>query len=208
VAKERIGVPPKKAARLLAANRHTCCICRDRGKHVDIHHRDGNPANNGWDNLVVVCRDCHSRVTGDEGLGRRYSEHEVLIYKQEWEAQCTPRRDGDEREERIVTAIEPDEHLEYAYSLHEGDVISVAINSTRLVDAFICPTTSYRRWASNGHDVRSCLDTAQSIYEAALEGIADRDGDFSLVVVNNDHETRVKVNVSIAISCDEEYSPT
>jgi hypothetical protein len=71
----------------------------------------------------------------------------------------------------------------------------------------ICPTTSYRRWASNGNDVRSCLDTAQSTYEAALEGIANHDGDFSLVVVNNDHEKPVKVNVGIAISCDEEYSP-
>ena len=61
-------------------------------------HR-GNPGNNDSDNLAVLCRDCHSRVTGDEGLGRRYSKLEVKKYKRSWEAHCAASDSDEDREE-------------------------------------------------------------------------------------------------------------
>ena len=36
-------------------------------------------------NLAVLCLDCHSRVTGNRGLGRSYSKAEVRKYKLTWE---------------------------------------------------------------------------------------------------------------------------
>ena len=81
-------VPRELADRLLVANRHTCCICHEERKHVQIHHIDGNSANSVWENLAVVCLDCHSRVTGDEGLGRSFSSGEVEKYKRPWEEGC------------------------------------------------------------------------------------------------------------------------
>jgi len=37
--------------------------CADCGedKRLEIHHRDGDPYNNNWKNLVGLCRDCHQR---------------------------------------------------------------------------------------------------------------------------------------------------
>ncbi len=44
--------------------------------------------NNAWENLAVLCLNCHGRVTGKAGLGRSFSEREVREFKREWEAKC------------------------------------------------------------------------------------------------------------------------
>lgn len=66
-------------------NRHICCVCHSMYKDVQIHHIDGTPSNNRLDNLAALCSDCHSKVTSDAGLGRRYTVGELRKYKQEWE---------------------------------------------------------------------------------------------------------------------------
>jgi len=76
----RPKVPHSVRVEVLVANRHTCCRCR-REKAVQLHHIDNNPRNNSSDNLAVLCLDCHSRVTGTEGLGTRFSPEEVAAYK-------------------------------------------------------------------------------------------------------------------------------
>jgi len=75
-------------AALLADNSHTCCICHTDYRHVQIHHIDGNPGNNNPQNLAVVCLNCHSRVTGKEGLGKSISHLEVAEFKRRWEKEC------------------------------------------------------------------------------------------------------------------------
>jgi hypothetical protein len=84
--RRRQDVPQKTADELIFRNRHTCCICHESSKHVQIHHIDGDPSNNGIDNLAVVCLDCHSRVSATEGLGRRFTPGEIRKYKREWES--------------------------------------------------------------------------------------------------------------------------
>lgn len=84
----RIPVNDKLSAEVLYESRHTCCICRTERKHVQIHHIDGNPSNNDIKNLCVLCTDCHSRVTGNEGFGKRYSEKEVTLYRNDWVTIC------------------------------------------------------------------------------------------------------------------------
>lgn len=83
----RRRLPAVLEAQVLFRSDHTCCICRIKGKDVQIHHCDSNPENNRLDNLCVVCLDCHSRVTGPRGLGKRYSPTEVRLYKRDWERQ-------------------------------------------------------------------------------------------------------------------------
>lgn len=82
----RSQIPNRVASEVLAANRHTCCICRELHKDVQLHHIDGNPGNNAPRNLAVVCLDCHSKVTSDGGLGRAYTKEEIQIYKEAWQA--------------------------------------------------------------------------------------------------------------------------
>lgn len=88
----RHKIASKTVASLMFENEHTCCLCRDRNKDVEIHHIDGNNRNNKLSNLVVFCRDCHSKVTGAHGLGRSYSVIEVRKYKQDWESVVRKKR--------------------------------------------------------------------------------------------------------------------
>lgn len=64
---------------------HTCCICRTRGKDVQIHHINGDNSSNNLANLAVLCLDCHSKVTGTRGLGKAYTYGEVRRYKLSWD---------------------------------------------------------------------------------------------------------------------------
>jgi len=89
-------------------NDHTCCICRERGKDVQIHHIDGNHANNADRNLAVLCLDCHSRVTGRRGLGRSFSVAEVRKYKVDWESLVRKRRSLSSGPPSSLTKLERD----------------------------------------------------------------------------------------------------
>ena len=73
-------------------NDRTCCICREKGKDVQIHHIDNNRSNNNPQNLAVLCLDCHSRVTGSRGLGKKFTEHEIKQYKKDWEFRVKRKR--------------------------------------------------------------------------------------------------------------------
>src|SRR5712692_1405406 len=88
----RPPIPAAAREALLYRNDHTCCICNDRSRDVQIHHIDGDPANNAPENLAVVCLDCHSRVTGARGLGQSYRPGEVRKYKRTWERRLEARR--------------------------------------------------------------------------------------------------------------------
>lgn len=90
--KVRLPLPAGVADEVLYRNDHTCCICNLPRKHVQIHHINGDPSNYSIANLAVVCLDCHSLVTGAQGLGRHYSDGEVRRYKRAWEQVVRYRR--------------------------------------------------------------------------------------------------------------------
>jgi len=82
----RPSIKSEIADELLFRNDHTCCICRESRKQVQIHHLNGDTSDNTFKNLVILCLDCHGRVTGTEGLGRRFTGGEIKKYKEEWES--------------------------------------------------------------------------------------------------------------------------
>jgi hypothetical protein len=90
--KSRIPIPARVEEEALFLSDHTCCICRIRGKDVQLHHIDGNHVHNSPDNLIVLCLDCHSLVSGTRGLGKSYRPGEVRRYKRSWELQVQDRR--------------------------------------------------------------------------------------------------------------------
>ena len=117
------------ADELMYRNRHTCCLCHTPRKHVQIHHVDGDSANNTFANLAVLSLDCHSLVTGNEGLGRRYTAGEVTRYKAQWEQQCavlnledesSDSEDEEEDDEAEEKSDQPAEH-HYEDSILEAD---------------------------------------------------------------------------------------
>lgn len=53
----------------------SCAICGAKG--IDIlseHHIDSNKSNNEYDNLIVLCHNCHHKITNNKGLTREKIE--------------------------------------------------------------------------------------------------------------------------------------
>ncbi|MBA7668996.1 hypothetical protein ES703_77119 [subsurface metagenome] len=93
-----MSIPQNIADKIMFSNNHTCCICRIKGKHVQIHHIDGDSSNNTMENLAILCLECHSKVTSNEGFGRSYTAGEVKQYKRTWEFMVRKTLIGEERE--------------------------------------------------------------------------------------------------------------
>jgi hypothetical protein len=88
----RIPIPENIAAEILFRHDHTCCICQERGRHVQIHHLDENPSNNDPSNLAVVCTECHNDTMMKGGFGRKLGASEVRIYRDDWIRRVADRR--------------------------------------------------------------------------------------------------------------------
>ena len=93
MAKDRVRIPPEIAAKQLFASDHTCCVCRDRGRAVQIHHIDENPANNAKENLSVLCLLCHDDTQIKGGFGRKLDANLVTQYRDDWRERVVIRRD-------------------------------------------------------------------------------------------------------------------
>jgi hypothetical protein len=82
--KLRVSIPDDIAADILFLSDRTCCVCNTRGKQVQIHHIDENPANNDIDNLSVLCFDCHDQTMIKGGFGRKLDAKQIIMYRSEW----------------------------------------------------------------------------------------------------------------------------
>lgn len=80
----RQEIPRELAARVLFLADRTCCVCRIRGKPVQIHHIDDNPNNNSLSNLAVLCFDCHRNTQIQGGFDRKLDADQVILYRNDW----------------------------------------------------------------------------------------------------------------------------
>ncbi|MAM53958.1 HNH endonuclease signature motif containing protein [uncultured Microbacterium sp.] len=81
--KNRIPIPQDLAARVLFDSDRTCCVCRTR-KPVQIHHVDDDPSHNVYDNLAVLCFDCHRDTQIQGGFDRKLDSEQVRLYRGNW----------------------------------------------------------------------------------------------------------------------------
>ncbi len=84
MAKIRTPMPSDLAAEVLFASDNTCCVCRERGKRIQIHHIDESPSNNVFENLAVLCLECHNETQIKGGFGRSLNAPLVIKYRDEW----------------------------------------------------------------------------------------------------------------------------
>lgn len=82
--KNREQIPSETAARTLFLADRTCCVCRGKGKPVQIHHIDENPANNDLRNHAVLCFDCHRETQIHGGFDRKLDADQVILYRDDW----------------------------------------------------------------------------------------------------------------------------
>jgi hypothetical protein len=69
-------------------------VCRERGKPIQIHHIDDNPANNDALNLAVLCFDCHDDTQIRGGFGRKLDAAQVIQYRDDWNNRVDQRRNA------------------------------------------------------------------------------------------------------------------
>jgi hypothetical protein len=82
--KTRTPIPPELAAQVLFYSDRTCCVCRTRGKPVQIHHIDDDPSHNELANLAVLCFDCHRDTQISGGFDRKLDAEQVILYRDDW----------------------------------------------------------------------------------------------------------------------------
>jgi hypothetical protein len=80
----RPRVPEDVSAQVQFMANRTCCVCREPGKAVQIHHLDEDPSNNSLDNLAVLCLQHHNDTQLKGGFGRKLDAGQVRLYRDEW----------------------------------------------------------------------------------------------------------------------------
>jgi hypothetical protein len=90
LAKKRVPIPQETVDELLVSCKHGCCICEHFG--VEIHHIDGNPANNEAENLIPLCGNCAKWVHVPfpaEARIQGYTQEQLRLYKKNWIEKCS-----------------------------------------------------------------------------------------------------------------------
>ena len=91
--KKRSEVPDEVAAEVLFASDFTCCVCREKGKAVQLHHVDEDPSNGAPENLAVLCLECHNKTQVKGGFSKNLGHEEVTKYRKDWIIRVQTRRD-------------------------------------------------------------------------------------------------------------------
>jgi len=198
----------------MVANRHTCCICQEPRHPVEKHHINGDPADNVWNNLAVVCRNCHGLVTAIGNLGARYSPGEVLRYKQNWEKRCTEadKEEIDSPVEEIheTKLIEGGEHEMYPFDMNEGDELVFSADANDCLDLVICHEEDVAAWADEDVDEEDDEEDDECPLPAGYwhrTGViecreqtfeAPADGRYVLLLINwDDDATEVSIDAAV-----------
>ena len=96
--KIKTSIPNDLAADVLFASDRTCCVCRERGKSLQIHHIDEVPSNNVFENLSVLCLQCHNETQIKGGFDRKLTAPVIIKFRDEWLERVKSRRNlADER---------------------------------------------------------------------------------------------------------------
>ncbi len=82
--KTRATIPGPLAAKALFFSDRTCCVCRVKGKSVQVHHIDEDPSNNRIENLGVLCLECHTETQVSGGFRRKLDAEQVILYRNDW----------------------------------------------------------------------------------------------------------------------------
>ena len=93
MSKTRTEIPKDTVAKVQFDSDRTCCVCRERGKPIQIHHIDENPSNNDPANLAVLCFDCHHQTQLRGGFDRKLDGQQVVEFRDDWLRRVTKRRD-------------------------------------------------------------------------------------------------------------------
>ena len=79
MSKQRKDIPRMTQKRIYQEADSRCAFCREEEvTSLTIHHIDSNPGNNHEENLILVCSNCHGKIT--HGI---LSQADVALKKRE-----------------------------------------------------------------------------------------------------------------------------
>ncbi len=82
---QRTNIPEDLVAKMLVESRNTCNVCW-KSKETQIHHMTPveQGGDNGEDNLIVLCLNCHSVAHSRKAMARNLSPRTLRLYKETW----------------------------------------------------------------------------------------------------------------------------
>ena len=89
--KKRTDIPDDVSAQAEFESDRTCCVCREPGKAIQIHHIDSDPSNHQPHNLAVLCLECHNETQLRGGFNRKLDADVIRLYRDIW-SQIVQRR--------------------------------------------------------------------------------------------------------------------
>lgn len=83
----RPPIPEKILLSVLYKNRRTCCVCRELGKSIIVHHITewSISRDHSENNLSILCLSCHDLAHSKKQLSQNLTENEIRNSKIKWE---------------------------------------------------------------------------------------------------------------------------
>jgi len=87
-------VPLKESLKLeiISRSNNRCCICQT--PFIQIHHIDGDPSNNDFDNLAPLCPNCHDQAGLRRRLSNQLTPERIRRLRDIWYSYCDGRKEG------------------------------------------------------------------------------------------------------------------
>jgi len=117
---KRNNIPPDVAAKVHFQSDRTCCVCRVKGKPVQIHHIDDDKSNNDIKNLAVLCFDCHTQTQVSGGFHRKLDAEQVILYRNDWDSLVARERNTTPVDNKTSVDIRPEKVKNALSSLRES----------------------------------------------------------------------------------------
>lgn len=126
----RAPIPDDTAVRVLFEHDHTCCVCNEPGRDVQIHHIDDDNENSSYENLSVLCLQDHNDTQIKGGFGRKLRAPEVIKYRDEWIRRVRERRELADRfiVERLALRVPPRVSSQSVWEPPGKELLAVYVN--------------------------------------------------------------------------------
>lgn len=82
--KKRPPIPESIKSELSYASNNICCLCMCPNRPMQIHHIDENPSHNEFDNLALLCLDCHNKTQITGGFAKKISASDIKKFRNAW----------------------------------------------------------------------------------------------------------------------------
>lgn len=159
---------------LFSADR-TCCICHVRGKAVQIHHIDENPSNNTFENLAVLCYECHDKTHIAGGFGQKLDAPLVTKYRDAWLKDVEHRRNlaNEKAVEKEVGEFNTSQQMETKLQSHRVEQTKLKKPPIAYINSLPALKTALQQEVQPKRDTGITSEMVQASYDYidALTGI-------------------------------------